>query len=201
MGKRNRHRRRSADPRSKTMAREIEIRNPLIKSVSDLLREVNFHFASVMDHPLGRPKQNFGRLTECRPGDGRSCAADSRISRPPGLQKPAKRNAVEPEAPQIAKRARAGPAVQRRLQTVVCQQLPILYKRGPQRPKRSDSWPVDPSPARLAAQQVVFWATLASRPRTKQRTRKPMSWARPAARQFTGNTGRAPRALGQSSRD
>src|SRR5208282_119686 len=117
-----------------------------------------------------------------------------------GLQGPAKRRAVEPRPRRSPKgRARTGSS-----EAPANGRLPAtsdIVQTGPQRLKRSDSWPADPSPAPQSVRQDVFWATLASRPRTKQRTRKPMSWARPVARQFTRNTGRAPRALGQSSHD
>ena len=52
------------------------------------------------------------------------------------LQSPARRRFCVTEAAAAHTRGRFGSAFQRRLQTAICQQLPILYKRGPQRPKR-----------------------------------------------------------------
>src|SRR5271165_2511631 len=58
MGKRNRQRR-PADPRSKTMTRETELRNSLITHISQHHKEVNFLLASVKDHWPNQPNRRF----------------------------------------------------------------------------------------------------------------------------------------------
>src|SRR5271166_3281153 len=54
----------------------------------------------------GDPDGAPGHRAESRQNGGLSDASRGTISRPPGLQSPAKRKAVQPEARQIAKRAR-----------------------------------------------------------------------------------------------
>jgi len=72
------------------------------------------------------PSKTFGRQVASRQNGGLSGASSGTVSRPPRLKRPAKRRAIEPGGPADRQEGAAGSAVQGRLQTVVCQQLPIL---------------------------------------------------------------------------
>jgi hypothetical protein len=177
-----------ADPQSKAITRDMELRNSLIKDISQHHKEVNFILASVMNYRPRRPKQRFlaASANAVRTAGSRA-PQTTRFGGRQGFKGPPSEGLVEPEARRSPRGGTLGPAVQRR--------LPILYKRSsaPKKERFLAHRPLPGSPSSLTGR------TRASQPRTRPRTRKPMSLAPPAARQFTGNTARAPRALGQSS--
>ena len=128
-----------------------EIYSALRRQVSQLHTEVKFAFASVTDD---RPRRRQTKRSAAWPNAARMAGAHApqrtSVSRPPGLQRPAKRklSSLRPRRSPVGRGWTGGS------ETPANGRLPAtddIVHKGPQRPKRSDSRPVDPSPARQAA--------------------------------------------------